>query len=297
MTDLAPRGLFSPEGVPLREPEEVERALTALWSPAAREATGDETATATRVSIANLLVVTSADEWNDVLAALGELSPLYPTRTIVLLIEGSESDAAPEPIRVSVSAICHVPQPGEAQVCCEQIVLRAGPSQVESLDNTVLPLLEADLPVMCWWRASPLAWPQLSAGIRSIAARWIVDNLSFEHLDSSDTCAVRELAWYRMAGLRELVAQMFDGCPGEVIESISQVHICTGGHHENEAQGIWLAAFLAGQLGWRRSNRRPLPVLLPRPHDRSPDHFGQIPLQGHRIAAAPPEDHKRQGHV
>lgn len=259
MTDLAPHGLFSPEGVPLREPEEVERALTALWRPAAREATGDETATATRVSIANLLVVTSADQWNDVLAALGELSPLYPTRTIALLIEAAAGDAAPEPIRVSVSAICHVPQPGEAQVCCEQIVLRAGQSQVEFLDKTVLPLLEADLPVMCWWRASPLAWPQLSAAIRSIAARWIVDHLGFEHLESSATCAVRELAWYRTAGLRELVAQMFDGCTPEAIEAITQVEIKTGPHAEDQAQGIWLAAFLAGQLGWTPSAAESMP--------------------------------------
>lgn len=250
MSSTASDSLFSTGGAVLKDPTEVERALAQMWRLAGEKASGEpEAKTASRVSVANLAIVAPASQWDMLLETMAELSPMYPTRSIVLLI--ADGGPAPAEITASVSALCHVPQAGEPQVCCEQIVLRAGPQHVEALDRTLLPLLESDVPVMCWWRYAPGAWPTLSRAIRQMARRFIVDHpAGLGELESTGRCAVRGLGWYRTAPLRELVAQMFDGASPDVFESIEQVEIHTGGGIEQQEDAFWLAAFLAGQLGW-----------------------------------------------
>src|SRR5687767_5552335 len=114
-------GLLSPEGAVLTEPEQLERALAAMWEQAGEKATGNkESHTATRVCVANLIVVGRAADWDQLIKVLSELSPVYPTRTIVLLAEGEAATGANHEIagevRASVSALCHVPQSGSPQV-------------------------------------------------------------------------------------------------------------------------------------------------------------------------------------
>jgi glucose-6-phosphate dehydrogenase assembly protein OpcA len=254
MSSRTADGLLSPDGAVLTDPADVERALVKMWTPAGEQAAGKPAAkTATRVSVANLIVAAPAGQWDELLEVMAELSPIMPTRTIVLLI--ADGPEAPAEITASVSALCHVPQDGEAQVCCEQIVLRAGARHVEVLDETLLALLESDVPVMCWWRFDADAWPVLFSAIQSIARRIILDGLTIlqAYVESSKDCAVRDLGWYRTARLREIVAQMFDGCRPEVAQSIRRVDIDAGGTLAGETDGLWLAAFLAGQLGWQPS--------------------------------------------
>ncbi|HOB74724.1 MAG TPA: glucose-6-phosphate dehydrogenase assembly protein OpcA [Phycisphaerae bacterium] len=250
MSQTTPDSLFSPEGTVLTDPAEVERALARMWKLAGEKAAGETTTkTASRVSVANLVVVAPAAQWDQLLELMAEFSPIYPTRSIVLLI--TEEASEPREITVSVSALCHVPQADAPQVCCEQIVLRAGPRHVETLDRTLLPLLESDVSVMCWWRYAPDAWPTLSTAIKRMARRFIIDHPSgFRGLESTECCAVRALGWYRTADLRELLAQMFDGSAPEVLESIEEVEIHTGSGAERRDDAFWLIAFLAGQLGW-----------------------------------------------
>lgn len=260
----ASNGLLSAEGAVLVDPADVERALVEMWTPAAEAAGGDSSAkTATRVSVANLIVVAPAGEWDQLLEVMAGLSPLMPTRTIVLLIADGADE--PEQITARVSALCHVPQDGEAQVCCEQIVLRAGTRHVGVLDQTLLPLLESDVPVMCWWHCDARAWPELFNAIRAIARRIILDGVVPQPLvESTERCAVRDLGWYRTAGLRELLASLFDGCTAGAVQAIDRVEIDAGCSLGGEIEGFWLVAFLAGQLGWD-------PLAL-KPHD--PRHHG-----------------------
>ena len=75
--------ILTPEGLPLSDPGQVERALAALWKPPPDEADAE---VATRVCVGNLLVVGLAADWNQFIDVLGSLSPRYPSRTIALLL-------------------------------------------------------------------------------------------------------------------------------------------------------------------------------------------------------------------
>ncbi len=289
-TDLA--DLLSPEGAPLNDPGEVERALSTMWRSAGKKATGaTEHEAVTRVCLANLIVVGDAAHWGDLIEVLGELSPIYPTRTIVLLLEtetGGAADAhrrdagatpansapgtqhsalstSPAPLRASVSAICHIPQPDRPQVCCEQIVLRTPAQATAHLDRTVLPLIESEVPTAIWWTPDPSAHPGLFERLRKIADRLVLDagTAGFAHLEPHPKYVMREIGWYRTYRLRELLAGMFDGCDAKTLAGIEEISVELGmgvedgtatefaGNNLSEFHdACWLVAFIAGQLGW-----------------------------------------------
>ncbi|NLX12056.1 MAG: hypothetical protein GXY44_00170 [Phycisphaerales bacterium] len=263
--------LFAPEGAVLADPAEIERALTAMWEAA--ESDGSK-AVATRVCTANLIVVADVAEQHDIFNVLGELSPVYPTRTIVVLLDEDARDASGGDLWVSVSAVCHVPQPDRPQICCEQVVLRGPLSDDADLDRTLLTMLEADLPRMFWWALDPGRRPVLLARLTSLADRFILDAglAGFKVLTPAQEqkamtgtislplatrsydwrCPVRELGWYRTGRVRELLAQLFDEVPTDCLSRIDRLGVrVAGGSVEHQVDAIWLVAFIGGQLGWR----------------------------------------------
>jgi len=251
MCDDSLAAIFNPDGTMLADPSQVDRALAALWK-ASLDESGAEVAT--RVCVANLIVVGQPSNWNDLSEVLGVLSPAVPSRTIVLLL-GKIPTPRPT-VRASVSALCHVPQPHRPQVCCEQIVLRT--SEASDLPRTLPPLLEGDVPTMAWWALDPIAPAGLLPAIRDMADRLILDAglAGLAHLESTGRCAVRELGWYRTRPWRELLAGMFDGTDPAALEAIEQVVITMAGTSpEDRIDAVWLVAFLAGQLDWRPSER------------------------------------------
>ncbi len=240
--------LLSPEGAALTSPEQVERALAALWGPAGTDVARESPAT--RVSLANLVVIGSLAESSALLESLSELATVFPARTLLVLDDPSVDSAA---IRASVSAVCHVPQPGEPQVCAEQIVLRTSLEDAGDLGRTILPLLEEEVPVHTWWTLDPARHAGIFGDLRSLSVRLIVDagREAFSHLDSTPGCAVRELGWYRIARWREQVAGMFDECGADTLRTLDDIVIEVSQRHERAVtHAIWLAAFLGGQLGW-----------------------------------------------
>lgn len=254
MSDIAPSSsLFSVEGAPLGDPAEVDQALAALWDPPEHHGRpGASMRPTTRVSVANLIVIATESQSDEIGEVVAELSAVYPTRTIVVLM-GSGCE-----VRASVSALCHVPQEGEPQVCCEQIMLHVGPEHLDDLDHTLWPLLESDVPVMCWWRTSPAAQPALFDAVKLMAQRIIVDSDQIAPPCSAGPgCALRDLGWYVSGALRELLARMFDGCDPATTRAIDRVEFETGADSSSRAQSLWLAAFLAGQLDWRPSRFEP----------------------------------------
>jgi len=252
----------------LTEPGQVERALAAMWKQSADEAVkGREKQAATRVCMANLIVVGREKEWDGLLEVLGELSPVYPTRTIVVLLDESGDSPAERGVRASVTALCHVPQPDRPQVCCDQIVLRSRTEAAADLDRTLLPLLESDVPVMVWWTLKP---GQCSAFLKALRgwARRIIFDCGFGGLESPEYggneparltagtepgryCAVRELGWYRVQRWRELLAGMFDEYSPDVLTHLDRLTIeIADTSPELLGNAIWIAAFMGGQLGW-----------------------------------------------
>jgi hypothetical protein len=266
--------LFNPDGLTLADPSEVESALAALWKPSPGQPDAE---VATRICTGNLIVVGSSTDWPRLSGTLGELSPLVPSQTVVWLFEElyhRHHQGAAE-IRASVSALCHLPQPGRPQVCAEQIVLRASAVEPDDMVRTLLPLLEADVPTMTWWTIDPVDRLDLLAGLRSQSDRLVLEAgaAGLAHLESVGGCAVRELGWYYSYPWREQIAGLFDGPAAAALGGIKDVVIEMAGGDEHRVDAIWLAAFLAGQLGWQpeyreqdryafRSAGRSIPVTL-----------------------------------
>lgn len=243
--------LLTPEGAPLKNPGDIEKSLAAMWiQPKDRESA----AKATRICAANLIVVTHPDDWHELNNDLGELSALYPTRTIAVILHENKVSAPSKSIRASVSAICHVPQPGRPQVCAEQIILHDELEHTTDLVHTLLPMLEAELPCLLWWRIARPETDDLFDRLKKTSDRIILDAglTGLESLDAKAGPNVRELGWYRTYPYRELLAQMFDKAPADSFSKINTITVqLPADEVEQKAEAIWIIAFVAGQLGWQ----------------------------------------------
>jgi hypothetical protein len=283
MTDAA-SSLFSPEGVELRDPAQVERALADMWKPAAQAAGAAGSEPVTRVCLANLVVVAAQDNWHGLLHDLSELSSVYPTRTIVLLLGAAGADtgglagAPGGEVRASVSALCHVQRRGRPQICSEQIILRSPLAGACDLDRTLLSMLEADVPTITWWTLDPAHCASLFDGLERLSDRLVLDTelagLSalcppeengghvrpVQHAPGRTGghagCAIRELGWVRTYRMRQFITGMFDECGGQPLAALDEMSIeLEAPALADRIDALWIIAFLAGQLDWRPSRR------------------------------------------
>jgi hypothetical protein len=256
MPELSMTGLLSPEGAVLKEPAEVERALINLWEAFGHKPDQEPSAEATtRVCMANMVLLAYSKEWNDLSQVLADLAREYPTRTLCLLLGDPEiAGQSPGQVRATVSSVCHVPQPGRPQVCCEQIVLRTGSLDGAGLDRVFLPLLVSDVPFLAWWTVDPAVCSDLLAAMRELTDRLIFDAglPGFARLLQPGRAIARELGWFRSYRWRELIAQLFDETDRTVLDAIDRVAVSIrGGHPDDRLDALWMVAFLGGQLGWR----------------------------------------------
>ena len=247
---------LSGQGVPV-ELHDVETELTRLWGPAAEQAGGPEVdhPTVTRVALANLVVFGHAGESGRLSGVIDTVAEKHPSRTIVV----SRTDAAERGVHAEISAVCHLPAPGMPQVCSERILLCGGASSTDLLPGAVRPLLEADLPFILWWTTDPRLDEGLIRDLGDECAR-----LSLDLPDDADPAALklgldpavcpysRDTAWFGLGRWRELVAQFFDprstrrpGTGSTRSRSRPQP-----GRVTRPRLSVWLAAWLAGQLGW-----------------------------------------------
>lgn len=245
------------QGVPVALAD-VEGELVRLWGPAAIQAGGDQAdaPAVTRVVLANL-IVECLDDPARVASVLETVMARYPCRAIVLC----SSDATGRGIEAEASALCHLPAPGLPQVCSERIVLRAGPSAHGLFPGAVRPLLEPDVPLILWWTSDPTTRPGLYRELAAECSRVILDlpdpiapaALALG-LDRAVHHFSRDSTWFAITGWRELIAQLFDpACLAGSLDRIAQVaiEVVTPTVAGLPRSGVWLAAWLAGQLGWK----------------------------------------------
>ncbi|WP_422927383.1 glucose-6-phosphate dehydrogenase assembly protein OpcA [Singulisphaera sp. PoT] len=260
MAESASDAFLSGQGVPVTDLQDVETELTRLWGPAAERVGGPdlENPHVTRVALANLVVVTRGAECGSLRDVLDGVTARYPCRAIVVCL----SDRPGRSIAAEVSALCHLPAPGLPQVCSERIVLRAGDESIDLVAGAVRPLLEADLPFVLWWTSDPLRDEALFRDLASECSRLLLDlpdpaaetaalKLGF---DPAVTSHGRDVAWCGLTRWRELVAQFFDPpFHHEIIGRLNAVKIEVAAPSLDGAPrpAIWLAAWLAGQLGWK----------------------------------------------
>ena len=264
-SNLATDAFLTGRGIPVA-PEDVEEELARLWGPDAERAGGPEPADphVTRVATANL-VVADLEGRPGLDEVLGTVSARRPSRAIVL--RPAEGQGSGPGVSAEVSATCQLPAPGRPQVCSEQIVLRAASDDFGLLPGAVLGLLEADLPTALWWAGDPRPAAELHRVLAGSASRLIADLPDPESDLGAVTAALepsdsRDVAWLGLGPWRELVAGFFDP-PGAsaalrrivALEVDAVVPVDGPGPPVVPRAAAWIAAWIAGQLGWRPSGR------------------------------------------
>jgi len=152
------------------------------------------------------------------------------------------------------------------QVCSERILLRTGTSGIDLIPGAIRPLLEADLPLVLWWVGDPREALPLFHELVAEATR-VVHDLPDPTTDPSaipvalDLASApfgRDLAWFGATKWRELTAQFFDPIGREeTLSRITAVTIVAEASSLDHPPRVaaWVAAWLAGQLGWKPKSR------------------------------------------
>lgn len=247
------------QGIPVDLPH-IESELIKLWGTSAEQVGGPDldNPNVTRVVLANLVVGSFHPDCAPLRDALDAVVARFPCRSIVL--HGSDDPA--RRVTAEVSALCHLPAPGLPQVCCERIVLHAGPNALDLVPGAVRPLLEAELPFALWWTDDPRERQSIFSDLAHEASRLILDlpdpgsapEAIRLGLDPNLCPYSRDAAWFGITRWRELVAQFFD--PPRCIERSSRissvrVESISPDPAQSPRVAVWLVAWLAGQLGWK----------------------------------------------
>jgi glucose-6-phosphate dehydrogenase assembly protein OpcA len=260
MSDTTSDAFLQGQGIPV-ELRDVEMTLEQLWGPAADMIGGPEreNPNVTRIVLANLVIERLSKSAASLRPVVEEVVARYPCRVIGV----RESDDKERRVTAEVSAYCHLPDPGMPQVCSERILLRAGPDSVGLIAGAIRPLLEADLPLVLWWTTDPLAHEPLFRDLGDECSRLLLDlpdpGTSAQALalglDPAICACSRDTVWYGLARWRELVAGFFDlPCHRETLPRINSLRIeaLSPDPAKPPRLAIWLAAWMAGQLDWKR---------------------------------------------
>jgi glucose-6-phosphate dehydrogenase assembly protein OpcA len=239
---------------------DVDRELTRLME----KAHGAGTEPVQRARMSNLIIhCNSSARAAEVDEMIPEIVRVHPAR-VLLLIADSQETASEVRASVLVRKAGHV-----AQLCSEQVTLRAGAQAADQLVFAVRGLVIGDLPTNVWWAnpippalAGPiledlaeraqqlifdsLGWPDPHRGVAATSP-WLK---RFERgaLDGRWRVA-SDLNWRRLKAWRRLIAQTFApaAMPG-ALDSITEIVIEHGPHAVTQA---WqLVGWLASRLGW-----------------------------------------------
>jgi glucose-6-phosphate dehydrogenase assembly protein OpcA len=260
------------EGIPVPLAR-VETELARLWGPAAEREGGPdlENPNVTRLALANLVVCDLTTDGARTRDLIQHVTRLYPCRLIVLRPAFTHDDA--RHVTAEVSALCHLPAPGLPQVCAERIVLRAPHDALDLLPGSVRPLLETDLPLVLWWTGDPRPTGPLFRDLAAESSRLLIDLPDPASdpalLDIALAAEVhpygRDLSWFGITPWRELLANLFDPPGrGDALADLRHVRIISAmpkppdndpSATDTPRVALWLAAWLAGQLGWARRAR------------------------------------------
>lgn len=223
---------------------QVERKLRALWP------SDDEHVT--RASLFNLVAYCESEPSRDQAAQIiSDITERLPCRAILVLA----LPAAAAELTATVSAHCHLAGGGRKQVCCEQITLVAAGDRVGQVASAVLPLLEADLPVVLWWRGNFLEQPAVFGPLSAAADRVIFDSSAWPalaaHVEERPRCQFTDLSWTRLVLWRKLTADCFDDAAARVaLAGMRRLTVTHGGGGGARWRAWLYAGWVATQLGW-----------------------------------------------
>lgn len=251
------------------DPADIERRLGELWRPAAEQVARKRGLPAvTRVSLGTQVVITSAARHREIGVLWNRLSATHPSRALLVVL-----DPAAEPgLTAEISALCHLPSPGQPQVCSERIQLRCRPDEARRIPGAVIPLLEAYVPATLWWYLPDVPPAALATRLSSSLDRCLTDltysddaEATYRILRERACEPLSDLSWFRAVKWREAVAQLFDGVVRpETYGEIEAIEVVGAGASQGQLlPAALMAGWIAGQLGWTPLERQQLEPGVP----------------------------------
>ncbi len=235
-------------------PDRVLGELADLWVSLGKQGEAEGGAGVLRACSMTLAVL--AEESED-FAGLGEtlaaLMPEHPARTILVRLRDTD-----EPVLEDrVYAQCWMPFGQRRQICCEHIEITASNATLGDMASVLLPLAAPDLPAILWCRSPRLAGRPEFEPLAAMAHKVVLDSVAFGDAKSAlrrmagaaRTMLLGDLAWTRLTGWREMLAQVFENrqCLARLAE-VTNVRVGFGPPNEVLAwyMGAWVLNVLAG---------------------------------------------------
>jgi glucose-6-phosphate dehydrogenase assembly protein OpcA len=210
-----------------------------------------------RTSVLTLVVIAPRPETAErAIAAINELHQRHPSRAII--VSPTDPDG-PALMDAHIYADCTLSERSDAEMCTEEILVKAGGELAQHLARVITPLLIHDLPVVLWWPDDPPFGSRQFAEVVEACDRLLVDSGTF-HEDGgarlaglatvvSDGVAVSDIGWLRLTLWRELLAGLFDHpLLTQEMHHIRRVRIDVSRPTSSVLRGVaCLSARLAGQ--------------------------------------------------
>jgi glucose-6-phosphate dehydrogenase assembly protein OpcA len=254
----------------LEAPKEValaslEQELTQLWKEA-ESASADSFHPVVRACTMNLLVVTEDENGAEAIAAMvGDITVEHPARIFLVVLDRQANESS---LNAWISARCAIPEPGQEQVCCEQITLVARGKDVEKVASAVTSLLVPDVSTMLCWKTSVSASDPVLRSLLKICDRALIDSseelapvpalLAWRTLvhEEIGNVTLGDLGWTHVTAWRAVMAKAFE--PEEVRQLLYAIDSVVVEYsssqtprHSGFSQALLLAGWLAHALGWR----------------------------------------------
>jgi glucose-6-phosphate dehydrogenase assembly protein OpcA len=240
-------------GIPV-EVSQIQRELKKLWDA------GD--GMMTRASLINLAVYSEAPQsLGKNTAIISQLTEEHACRAIVIAADPRAKESR---VDAWISAHCHISRTGSKQICSEQLSFFLQGSRCGLLPNIVFAQLDSDLPLYLWWQeefSSPID-PQLWAWVDRV----IYDSQIWRNFDEQmrlvetaqkearQRIVLCDLNWVRLVHLRLALAQFFDHpATHHHLDEIKALEIDHAPEFRSTA--LLLVGWMAGQLGWLRSDQ------------------------------------------
>lgn len=245
--------------------EQLEQELTQLWKEA-ESARGDSIRPVVRACTLNLIAVTEDEAGADAIAAMmGEVTLEHPARIFLVVADRKAKESS---LNAWISARCAIPEPGQEQVCCEQITFVARGSDVEKVPSAVTSLLVPDVATILLWKTTVGDSDTLLRSLLGITDRALIDSseelvpveglLAWRKLVHAGigVATLGDLGWTHATAWRAVIGRAFQ--PAEtrgLLEELDAVTIEYSAsltpRHSGFSQGLLLMGWLAHSLDWK----------------------------------------------
>lgn len=238
------------------QPETLLAQLDALWAEFGTNGDTSDNGLLRACSLTWITVIEGDDaSVTAVDAMLSDLMRINPGRAIVVLLrEGDERG-----LKGSVSAQCWRPFGSKRQVCIERVLLDTTRAGACDLPAIMRALIVADLPVVMFCRnAHLLSLPGIDETSR-LADRVVVD-IAWRGAECRDVWPrmpgfgrfVSDLAWDRIRGYRNAIAEQFDiPANRKILDTLTEIRVSTRPQRPTP-EAAYLLAWILGSMGFER---------------------------------------------